>query len=155
MTSDCSPQTSAASVTATSFVYFDGIAFVFEYFYSEASRNQRAVVVQREGRKRQSKQQMTYHARHIPLPLFDALGVHTARVQFWISAVSFHFASPHLITDVPWFARPTAIRSLQGAERDDARTWEQRAYDGVCLYMDLMMPGRSEPHACLCYVRVL
>lgn len=98
---------------------------------------------------------MTYHARHIPLPLFDALGVHTARVQFWISAVSLHFASPHLITDVPWFARPTAIRSLQGAERDDelgAQPWEQRAYDGVYLYVDLMMPGPSEPHPSLCCV---
>lgn len=99
------------------------------------------------------KQVPTYHARHIPLPLFYALCVHTARIQFWISAVSFSFAAPCLITSVPGFTRPTAIRSLQGAKtRQEPRTQncEQSYCDHIYFYTYSMVLGLSETHACLC-----
>lgn len=43
------PTNSADSVITTSFVYFDGIVFILEYFYPEASRNRRGMVFPMEG----------------------------------------------------------------------------------------------------------
>lgn len=54
----------------------------------------------------------TYHAGHVPLPLFDALSVHTAGVQLRVSAAVLGFAPPGLISGVAGLARPTAIGSL-------------------------------------------
>lgn len=125
-------------------VYLDQTVFMFEYFYPEASRNLRRMVFKMKDEKWQSKQWTPYHACHIALPLFDALRVHTTGIQFWIPAVSFRFASPCLITSVPRFTRPTAIRSLQGAKTRHEpvpQNCEQRYGDCVYFCMYWVRPG--------------